>query len=147
LAWGWRALSRNLVAIDLLAAPSLTAMCRATSGHLRPYLSASAHVVGSWTLVGQDWQLITNKTGPTRLGFVLLSKFFERETRSSRTGGGAAGGGGRCGRSGVGVCRRVGVLHVEALDRRKTRVRPPALSCRSGQPSTPDSDPITGNPA
>jgi Domain of unknown function (DUF4158) len=38
-------------------------------------------LVGSWTLVGQDWELIANKTGPTRLGFALLLKFLELEAR------------------------------------------------------------------
>lgn len=43
-------------------------------------------LVGSWTLVGQDWQLVGNKTGPTRLGFALLLKFFEIEARFPRYG-------------------------------------------------------------
>ncbi|NYH80645.1 hypothetical protein FHR84_004011 [Actinopolyspora biskrensis] len=34
-------------------------------------------LVGSWTLVGADWQLMGNKSGATRLGFALLLKFFE----------------------------------------------------------------------
>ena len=38
-------------------------------------------VVGSWTLVDEDWQLVANKTGATRLGFALLLKFFELEAR------------------------------------------------------------------
>ena len=29
-------------------------------------------LVGSWTLVGEDWQLIGNKSGATRLGFAVL---------------------------------------------------------------------------
>ncbi|HEY5880368.1 MAG TPA: DUF4158 domain-containing protein, partial [Nakamurella sp.] len=38
-------------------------------------------LVGSWTLVEDDWRLVGNKTGATRLGFVLLLKFFELEGR------------------------------------------------------------------
>lgn len=41
-------------------------------------------LVGSWTLVGEDWRLVGNKTGPTRLGFALLLKFFEIEARFPR---------------------------------------------------------------
>jgi hypothetical protein len=36
-------------------------------------------LVGSWTLVDEDWRLVGNKSGPTRLGFALLLKFFELE--------------------------------------------------------------------
>lgn len=38
-------------------------------------------LVGSWTLVDEDWRLLGNKTGATRLGFALLLKFFELEAR------------------------------------------------------------------
>ncbi|MFD7556426.1 DUF4158 domain-containing protein [Streptomyces sp. NPDC059835] len=38
-------------------------------------------VVACWTLVDGDWELVANKSGPTRLGFVLMLKFFEIETR------------------------------------------------------------------
>lgn len=38
-------------------------------------------LVGSWTLVDEDWQLVGNKSGVTRLGFALLLKFFELEAR------------------------------------------------------------------
>jgi TnpA family transposase len=38
-------------------------------------------LVGSWTLVDEDWRLVGNKTGATRLGFALLLKFFEAEAR------------------------------------------------------------------
>jgi len=34
-------------------------------------------LVGSWTLVEEDWRLIGNKAGSTRLGFAALLKFFE----------------------------------------------------------------------
>ncbi|WP_328401152.1 DUF4158 domain-containing protein [Nocardia sp. NBC_00403] len=35
-------------------------------------------LIGSWTLVGEDWRLVGNKSGATRgLGFSLLLKFFE----------------------------------------------------------------------
>jgi hypothetical protein len=44
-------------------------------------------LVGSWTLVEDDWRLIGNKTGATRLGFALLLKFFELEARFPRHGG------------------------------------------------------------
>jgi TnpA family transposase len=38
-------------------------------------------VVGAWTLVDEDWVLVANKTGHSRLGFALLLKFFELEAR------------------------------------------------------------------
>jgi len=38
-------------------------------------------LVGSWTLVDEDWRPVDNKSGPTRLGFALLLKFFELEAR------------------------------------------------------------------
>jgi hypothetical protein len=40
---------------------------------------SSEDVVACWTLAGSDWDLVTNKSGPTRLGFVLMLKFFELE--------------------------------------------------------------------
>lgn len=42
-------------------------------------------LVASWTLIGDDWQLVGNKTGATRLGFALLLKFFEIEARFPRS--------------------------------------------------------------
>lgn len=42
-------------------------------------------LVASWTLVGQDWDLVGNKTGATRLGFALMLKFFELEARFPST--------------------------------------------------------------
>ncbi|WP_327099500.1 DUF4158 domain-containing protein [Nocardia vinacea] len=41
-------------------------------------------LIGSWTLIGGDWQLVKNKAGATRLGFGLLLKFFELEARFPR---------------------------------------------------------------
>lgn len=38
-------------------------------------------LIASWTLVGEDWELVGNKAGATRLGFALLLKFFELEAR------------------------------------------------------------------
>jgi hypothetical protein len=38
-------------------------------------------LLASWTLVEGDWELLANKSGPTRLGFALLLKFFELEGR------------------------------------------------------------------
>lgn len=38
-------------------------------------------VVACWTLVDGDWGLVANKSGPTRLGFCLMLKFFEIEGR------------------------------------------------------------------
>ena len=42
-------------------------------------------LVESWTLIGEDWQLVGNKTGATRLGFAVLLKFFEVEARFPRS--------------------------------------------------------------
>lgn len=41
-------------------------------------------LIASWTLVGEDWSLVGNKTGATRLGFSLVLKFFEIEARFPR---------------------------------------------------------------
>ena len=42
---------------------------------------SSDELVDSWTLVGQDWDLVGNKSGATRLGFALQLKFFELNSR------------------------------------------------------------------
>jgi hypothetical protein len=39
-------------------------------------------LIESWTLVDQDWTLVGNKSGATRLGFALLLKFFVWGSRS-----------------------------------------------------------------
>jgi hypothetical protein len=44
-------------------------------------------LVACWTLVEDDWRLVGNKTGATRLGFGLLLKFFELEARFPRHAG------------------------------------------------------------
>ncbi len=41
-------------------------------------------LVAAWTLVDDDWALVANKTGHSRLGFTLLLKFFEAEARFPR---------------------------------------------------------------
>jgi Domain of unknown function (DUF4158) len=41
-------------------------------------------LIASWTLVEDDWRLVGNKAGATRLGFALLLKFFELEGRFPR---------------------------------------------------------------
>ena len=33
-------------------------------------------LIEHWTLVGTEWDEVTGKRGPTRLGFCLLLKFF-----------------------------------------------------------------------
>ncbi|MFF2901793.1 DUF4158 domain-containing protein [Streptomyces sp. NPDC057966] len=38
-------------------------------------------LLANWTLVDGDWDLVANKSGTTRLGFSLLLKFFELESR------------------------------------------------------------------
>jgi hypothetical protein len=37
----------------------------------------SDELIELWTLVGEDWRWVGNKTGATRLGFAVLLKFFE----------------------------------------------------------------------
>ena len=44
-------------------------------------------LVACWTLLEDDWRLVGNKRGTTRLGFALLSKFFEQEARFPRHAG------------------------------------------------------------
>ncbi len=41
-------------------------------------------LIPCWTLVEDDWRLVGNKTGATRLGFAVLLKFFELEARFPR---------------------------------------------------------------
>ena len=36
-------------------------------------------LVEHWTLLPRETELLTNKTGPTRLGFAVLLKFFQLE--------------------------------------------------------------------
>jgi hypothetical protein len=38
-------------------------------------------LIGVWTLVKSDWDLIANKAGVTRLGFAVMLKFYEIEGR------------------------------------------------------------------
>jgi len=38
-------------------------------------------LIAHWTLVEDDWRLLGNKTGATRLGFALILKYFEIEGR------------------------------------------------------------------
>jgi hypothetical protein len=40
-------------------------------------------LIGSWTLIEPDWELIGGKPGATWLGFAALFKFFEIEGRFS----------------------------------------------------------------
>lgn len=41
-------------------------------------------LIGAWTLIEGDWDLIVNKAGVTRLGFVVMLKFYEIEGRVPR---------------------------------------------------------------
>jgi hypothetical protein len=41
-------------------------------------------LVESWTLLGDDWRRVGNKSGATRLGFAVLLKYFELEARFPR---------------------------------------------------------------
>ena len=52
-------------------------------------------LIDAWTLAGDDWDLIANKAGVTRLGFAVMLKFYEIEGRfpAYRRGGPARGGG------------------------------------------------------
>jgi Domain of unknown function (DUF4158) len=38
-------------------------------------------LIASWTLIDRDWELLSNKSGATRLGFALLLRFFDLEAR------------------------------------------------------------------
>jgi hypothetical protein len=44
-------------------------------------------LIACWTLVDDDWRLVSNKAGATRLGFNLILKFFELEGRFPRHAG------------------------------------------------------------
>ena len=44
-------------------------------------------LIECWTLDEEDFRLIANKSGFTRLGFVLALKFFEQEARFPRRAG------------------------------------------------------------
>ena len=41
-------------------------------------------LVESWTLLGDEWKRVGDKSGATRLGFAVLLKFFELEARFPR---------------------------------------------------------------
>jgi hypothetical protein len=41
-------------------------------------------LIASWTLLDDDWRLVGNKTGATRLRFSLILKFFAIEARFPR---------------------------------------------------------------
>lgn len=41
-------------------------------------------LIACWTLIEDDWRVLANKTGATRLGFSLLLKYFELEGRFPR---------------------------------------------------------------
>jgi hypothetical protein len=38
-------------------------------------------LIETWTLTGDDWDLVGNKSGATRLGFAALLKFYQVEGR------------------------------------------------------------------
>ena len=44
-------------------------------------------LIDCWTLVDDDWRLVGNKTGATRLGFALILKYFDLEGRFPRYAG------------------------------------------------------------
>jgi Domain of unknown function (DUF4158) len=44
-------------------------------------------LIACWTLVGDDWALVGNKAGATRLGFALMLKYFELDARFPRHAG------------------------------------------------------------
>ena len=52
-------------------------------------------LIASWTLIDRDWELLSNKSGATRLGFALLLRFFDLEARFPGPSGKAAAGGRR----------------------------------------------------
>jgi len=41
-------------------------------------------LIACWTLVDDDWRLVSNKAGATRLGFSLILKYFELEGQFPR---------------------------------------------------------------
>lgn len=48
---------------------------------------SAEELIGGWTLIEEDWRLLGNKTGTTRLGFGVLLKYFELEGRFPRHAG------------------------------------------------------------
>ena len=44
-------------------------------------------LIACWTLLGDEWARVGNKTGATRLGFALLLKYFELDGRFPRHAG------------------------------------------------------------
>jgi hypothetical protein len=44
-------------------------------------------LVGAWTLLDDDWELLANKSGATRLAFGLMLKFFALDARFPRHAG------------------------------------------------------------
>lgn len=45
---------------------------------------SAEELIACWTLVEEDWGLLANKTGATRLGFGVILKYFELEAPASR---------------------------------------------------------------
>jgi hypothetical protein len=64
-------------------------------------------LIACWTLLGDDWARVGNKTGATRLGFALLLKYFGWTAASPARRRGAEGGGGLHRRAGQGRCPAV----------------------------------------
>ncbi|WP_285706769.1 DUF4158 domain-containing protein [Microtetraspora sp. NBRC 16547] len=50
-------------------------------------MSRACRPAAAWTLLDDDWELVSNKSGAARLGFGLMLKFFELEARFPRHGG------------------------------------------------------------
>ena len=48
---------------------------------------SAEELIACWTLVEDDWRLLGNKTGTTRLGFSVLLKYFDLEARFPRHAG------------------------------------------------------------
>jgi len=48
---------------------------------------SAEELIACWTLVDEDWGLLANKTGATRLGLGVLLKYFELEARFPRHAG------------------------------------------------------------
>lgn len=48
---------------------------------------SAEELIDGWTFIEEDWRLLSNKSGTTRLGFGVLLKYFELEGRFPRHAG------------------------------------------------------------
>src|ERR1017187_9853072 len=96
-------------------------------------------LIACWTLDEEEFALLANKSGATRLGFAVLLKYFEQEARFPRredvprAAGGFVAGQGK-GRSGVFAA---GAFHSRRRERARSSSTPRERSTGTSSPESP----------